>query len=63
LTGMDARAGYQPFSATHGPSGGFDTGGEDTNPEPPEPPVKKVIKHTQLTLFTNWVKFSGQEFV
>lgn len=34
---MDARAlsGYQPFSATHGPGGGFDTGGEDMNPEPP----------------------------
>ncbi len=42
LTGMDARAGYQPFSATHGPGGGFDTGGEDMNPEPPEPPPKKV---------------------
>ncbi len=37
---MDARAGYQPFSATHGPGGGFDTGGEDMNPEPPEPPKK-----------------------
>jgi hypothetical protein len=35
LTGLDARAGYQPFSATHGPGGGFDTGGEDMNPEPP----------------------------
>ena len=35
LGGMDARAGYQPFSATHGPGGGFDTGGEDMNPEPP----------------------------
>ncbi len=43
LTGMDqARAGYQPFSATHGPSGGFDTGGEDMNPEPRDPPPKKV---------------------
>lgn len=46
LTGMDAvaRAGYQPFSATHGPGGGFDTGGEDMNPDPPEPvpPAKKV---------------------
>ena len=43
LTGLDnARAGYQPFSATHGPGGGFDTGGEDMNPEPVEPPVKKV---------------------
>lgn len=31
---MDARVGYQPFSATHGPSGGFDTGGEDMDPEP-----------------------------
>lgn len=43
LTGLDnARAGYQPFSATHGPGGGFDTGGEDMNPEPVEPPTKKV---------------------
>ena len=43
LTGLDnARAGYQPFSATHGPGGGFDTGGEDMNPEPVEPPPKKV---------------------
>ena len=47
LTGLDgARAGYQPFSATHGPGGGFDTGGEDMNPDPPEPPpAKKVGKH------------------
>ena len=28
-----AKASYQPFSATHGPGGGFDTGGEDMNPE------------------------------
>ena len=43
LTGLDnARAGYQPFSATHGPGGGFDTGGEDMNPEPVEPAPKKV---------------------
>ncbi len=43
LTGLDnARAGYQPFSATHGPGGGFDTGGEDLNVDPVEPPVKKV---------------------
>lgn len=43
LTGLDnARAGYQPFSATHGPGGGFDTGGEDLNVEPVEPPTKKV---------------------
>lgn len=43
LTGLDnARAGYQPFSATHGPGGGFDTGGDDLNVEPVEPPVKKV---------------------
>merc|ERR1711997_384651 len=42
-TGPDnAKAGYQPFSATHGPGGGFDTGGEDMNPEPVEPPAKKV---------------------
>ena len=39
-------AGYQPFSATHGPGGGFDTGGDDMNPDPPEPPpAKKVGKH------------------
>ena len=38
------KAGYQPFSATHGPGGGFDTGGEDMNPEPPPeaPPAKKT---------------------
>ena len=48
LTGLDnARAGYQPFSATHGPGGGFDTGGEDMNPEP-EPP-KKVTKNLYET--------------
>ena len=48
LTGLDnARAGYQPFSATHGPGGGFDTGGEDMNPEP-EPP-KKVMKNLYET--------------
>jgi len=40
----NVRAGYQPFSATHGPGGGFDTGGEDMNPEPPPeaPPAKKT---------------------
>jgi len=40
----NAKAGYQPFSATHGPGGGFDTGGEDMNPEPPPeaPPAKKT---------------------
>ena len=43
LTGLDARAGYQPFSATHGPGGGFDTGGEDMNPDPPEPPPAKKV--------------------
>jgi len=43
LTGLDnARAGYQPFSATHGPGGGFDMGADDMNPEPVEPPSKKV---------------------
>ena len=43
LTGLEnARAGYQPFSATHGPGGGFDMGGDDMNPEPVEPPTKKV---------------------
>merc|ERR1719270_2325476 len=48
LTGLDnARAGYQPFSATHGPGGGFDAGGEDMNPEP-EPP-KKVTKNLYET--------------
>lgn len=45
LTGMtdNARAGYQPFT---GSSGGFDTGGEDMNPEPVEPPPAK--KHKNL---------------
>nr|ACO14831.1 Negative elongation factor E [Caligus clemensi] len=28
-------SGYQPFSATHGPGGGFDTGADDLNPDPP----------------------------
>ena len=45
LTGLDARAGYQPFSATHGPGGGFDTGGEDANPDPPDPPPAKKVKN------------------
>jgi len=37
LNGMDrALSSYQPFSATHGPGGGFDTGGEDFEPEIPE---------------------------
>jgi hypothetical protein len=27
-----AMSSYQPFSATHGPGGGFDTGGEDFEP-------------------------------
>jgi len=40
-----AKASYQPFSATHGPGGGFDTGGEDMNPEPLEPPPAKKSKN------------------
>ena len=48
LTGLDgARAGYQPFSATHGPGGGFDTGGEDMSPDPPEPPPAKKVNVTE----------------
>lgn len=43
--GDNAKAGYQPFSATHGPGGGFDTGGEDMNPEPIEPPPAKKNKN------------------
>ncbi|CAB4055071.1 RDBP [Lepeophtheirus salmonis] len=35
---------YQPFSATHGPGGGFDTGADDLNPEPPIPPPPKKVK-------------------
>ena len=31
-----AMSSYQPFSATHGPGGGFDTGGEDFEPEVPD---------------------------
>ena len=44
MTGLEnARAGYQPFSATHGPGGGFDMGGDDMGNEPVvEPPTKKV---------------------
>jgi len=43
--GDNAKAGYQPFSATHGPGGGFDTGGEDMNPEPIDPPPAKKSKN------------------
>ena len=44
-TGDSAKSGYQPFSATHGPGGGFDTGGEDMNPEPVDPPPAKKSKN------------------
>lgn len=35
-----AMSGYQPFSATHGPGGGFDTGGDDAETHEPPPPKK-----------------------
>ena len=43
---------YQPFSATHGPGGGFDTGGEDFEPEIPE----AMQKTKQKNLYESFVK-------
>ncbi|XP_040572742.1 negative elongation factor E [Lepeophtheirus salmonis] len=36
---------YQPFSATHGPGGGFDTGVDDLNPEPPLHNSSSKVSH------------------
>lgn len=58
LSGMDrAMSSYQPFSATHGPGGGFDTGGEDFEPEIPE----HVQKQKQKNLYENFVRERDRE--
>merc|ERR1719347_665055 len=58
LNGMDrAMSNYQPFSATHGPGGGFDTGGEDFEPEIPE----AMQKTKQKNLYENFVKERDRE--
>jgi len=58
LSGMDrAMSSYQPFSATHGPGGGFDTGGEDFEPEVPE----HVQKQKQKNLYENFVRERDRE--
>jgi len=58
LNGMDrAMSSYQPFSATHGPGGGFDTGGEDFEPELPE----AMQKTKQKNLYENFVKERDRE--
>ena len=58
LNGMDrALSSYQPFSATHGPGGGFDTGGEDFEPEIPE----AMQKTKQKNLYENFVKERDRE--
>lgn len=47
-----AMSSYQPFSATHGPGGGFDTGGEDFEPE-----ISDEAKKTkQKNLYETFVK-------
>jgi len=47
-----AMSNYQPFSATHGPGGGFDTGGEDF-----EPDISDEQKKTkQKNLYETFVK-------
>ena len=56
--GMDrALSNYQPFSATHGPGGGFDTGGEDFEPEIPE----ALQKTKQKNLYESFVKQRDRE--
>ena len=58
MNGMDrALSSYQPFSATHGPGGGFDTGGEDFEPEIPE----AMQKTKQKNLYENFVKERDRE--
>ena len=58
LNGMDrAMSSYQPFSATHGPGGGFDTGGEDFEPEIPE----TMQKTKQKNLYESFVKERDRE--
>jgi len=52
-----AMSSYQPFSATHGPGGGFDTGGEDFEPE-----ISDEAKKTkQKNLYENFVKERDRE--
>jgi len=52
-----AMSSYQPFSATHGPGGGFDTGGEDF-----EPDISDEAKKTkQKNLYENFVKERDRE--
>jgi len=58
LSGMDrAMSSYQPFSATHGPGGGFDTGGDDNEPEIPE----DAQKAKQKNLYENFVRERDRE--
>merc|ERR1719452_268648 len=58
LNGMNrAMSSYQPFSATHGPGGGFDTGGEDFEPEIPE----TMQKTKQKNLYESFVKERDRE--
>ena len=58
LNGMDrAMSSYQPFSATHGPGGGVDTGGGDFEPEIPE----ALQKTKQKNLYENFVKERDRE--
>jgi len=58
LNGMDrAMSSYQPFSATHGPGGGFDTGGDDYEPEIPE----AMAKTKQKNLYESFVKERDRE--
>jgi len=58
LNGMDrAMSSYQPFSATHGPGGGFDTGGEDFEPDIPE----ALQKTKQKNLYESFVKERDRE--
>ena len=55
-----AKTSYQPFSATHGPGGGFDTGGEDMNPEVSKTIFINLLKSLSLdflTYFTVIYKF------
>ena len=58
MNGMDrALSSYQPFLATHGPGDGFDTGGEDFEPEIPE----AMQKTKQKNLYENFVKERDRE--
>jgi len=52
-----AMSSYQPFSATHGPGGGFDTGGEDFEPEITD----EQKKTKQKNLYETFVKERDNE--